>query len=51
MGMADSIFEPHPPNFGKSDIFEDLQMILISFLEIFIITKVSKNVPKLDVQV
>ena len=21
MGMADSIFEPHPPNFGKSDIF------------------------------
>ena len=21
MGVAGSIFEPHPPNFGKSDIF------------------------------
>ena len=36
---------------GKVMFFEDLQMILLSFLEIFIITKVAKNVPKLDVQV
>ena len=35
----------------KVIFFEDLQMILLSFLEIFIITKVAKNVPKLDVQV
>ena len=36
---------------GKVIFFEDLQMILLSFLEIFIIVKVSKNVPKLSVQV
>ena len=31
--------------------FKDLQMTLLSFLEIFIITKVAKNVLKLSVQV
>ena len=31
--------------------FEDLQMILLSFLEIFITKKVWKNVPRLSVQV
>ena len=31
--------------------FEDLQMILLSFLEIFITSKVTKNVPRLSVQV
>ena len=36
---------------GKVMFFEDLQMILLSFLEILIIIKVAKNVPKLDVQV
>ena len=36
---------------GKMIFFEDLQMILLSFLEIFIIANVSKNVPKLSVQV
>ena len=36
---------------GKVMFFEDLHMMLLSFLEIFIITKVAKNVPKLDVQV
>ena len=36
---------------GKVISFEDLQMILLSFLEIFIITKVTKNVPRLSVQV
>ena len=36
---------------GKLVFFENLQMILLSFLEIFIIAKVSKNVPKLFVQV
>ena len=36
---------------GKVIFFEDLQMMLLSSLEIFIFTKVGKNVPKLDVQV
>ena len=36
---------------GKGIFFEDLQMILQSFLEIFITKKVVKTVPKLDVQV
>ena len=36
---------------GKVILFEDLQMVLVSFTEIFIITKVAKNVPKLSVQV
>ena len=36
---------------GKVIFFEDLQMILLSFLEIFNNAKVSKNVPKLSVQV
>ena len=36
---------------GKVIFFEDLQMILLSFLEIFIIIKVWKNVPRLSVQV
>ena len=34
---------------GKVIFFEDLQMELLLFLEIFIITKVAKNVPKLSV--
>ena len=51
MGIAGSIFEPHPPNFGKVIFFEDLQMMLLSSLEIFIFTKVGKNVLKLNVQV
>ena len=36
---------------GKEIFFEDLQMMLLSSLEISIFTKVGKNVPKLDVQV
>ena len=36
---------------GKVIVFEDLQMVLLLFLEIFIITKVAKNAPKLSVQV
>ena len=36
---------------GKVIFFEDLQMMLLSSLEIFIFTKVAKNVHKLDVQV
>ena len=35
----------------KVIFFEDLQEILLSFLEIFIITKVTKNAPSLSVQV
>ena len=35
----------------KVIFFEDLQVILLSFLEIFIITKVTKNAPSLSVQV
>ena len=35
----------------KVIFFEDLQMVLLSFLEIFIITKVTKNAPSLSVQV
>ena len=35
----------------KVMFFEDLQMVLILLLEIFIITNVAKNVPKLSVQV
>ena len=36
---------------GKVIFFEDSQMMLLSSLEIFIFTKIGKNVPKLDVQV
>ena len=36
---------------GKVIFFEDFEMILLSILEFFIIAKVSKNVPKLSVQV
>ena len=36
---------------GKVISFEDVQMILLSFLEILIIAKVSKTIPKLSVQV
>ena len=36
---------------GKVIFLEDLHMMLLSSLEIFICTKVGKNVPKLDVQV
>ena len=35
MGVAGSIFEPHPPNFGKSDIFwrstNDITIIFRNF--------------------
>ena len=35
MGVAGSIFEPHPPNFGESDIFwrstNDVTIILANF--------------------
>ena len=33
--MADSVFEPHPPNFGKSDVFlrstNDITIIFRNF--------------------
>ena len=35
---------------GKVIFFEDLKMVLLLFLEIIIITKVPKNIPKLSVQ-
>ena len=34
MGVASSIFEPQPLNFAKLHIFEDKQMIIVSFPKI-----------------
>ena len=34
----------------KVIFFEDLQMVLLSFLKIFIVTKVTKSAPSLSVQ-
>ena len=43
MGVAGSIFELQPSNFGEIHIFKDVQMIVKSFFYILNGIKVSKN--------
>ena len=43
MGMASSIFELQPSNFGEILNFKDVQMILTPFFDIFNDIKVAKN--------
>ena len=51
VGVASSIFELLTYNFGKLDIFTEVQMILVSFFEIPYRDRLTKNVQKLRVQV
>ena len=50
MGMAGPIFEPHPVSLKNSVFFEDKQMILVSFFDIFTGFKFQKNLKSLPIQ-
>ena len=43
MGIAGTIFELHPPDFGEILSFEDVQMIVKQFFDTFNSIKSAKN--------